>query len=99
MRQYIFSMIPCHLVLSTLGALQRLYSPALSTVCFLPSHLLAPPASFQLLHVSCISSIRFLLGRPLLLLPSPYASTIPFPSPSDRITCPKNHSFLLGAVC
>src|SRR6218665_2390950 len=47
---------------------------------------------------SCISSIHFLLGRPLLL-PSPYASIILFSSPSDRITCPKNPSFLLSAVC
>src|SRR6218665_2563504 len=35
---------------------------------------------------SCISSIHFLLGRPLLLLPSPYASIILFFSPSDHIT-------------
>src|SRR6218665_3347898 len=45
------------------------------------------------------SSIHFLIGRPLLLLPSPYASIILFSSPSDRITCPKNPSFLLSAVC
>src|SRR6218665_3991241 len=36
---------------------------------------------------------------PLLLLPSPYASIILFSSPSDRITCPKNPSFLLSAIC
>src|SRR6218665_2200104 len=46
-----------------------------------------------------ISTIHFLLGRPLLLHPSPYASIILFSSPSDRITCPKNPSFLLSAVC
>ena len=44
---------------------------------------------------SCISSIHFLLGRPLLL-PSPHASIIPFSNPSDRITCPKNPSFRLS---
>src|SRR6218665_2562161 len=36
---------------------------------------------------------------PPLLLPSPHASIIAFPNPSDRITCPKNPSFLLIAVC
>src|SRR6218665_1497888 len=46
-----------------------------------------------------ISSIHSLLGRPLLLLPSPCASIILFSSSSDRITCPKNPSFLLSAVC
>src|SRR6218665_3757351 len=45
------------------------------------------------------SSIHFLIGRPLLLLPSPCASIILFSSPSDCITCPKNLSFLLSAVC
>src|SRR6218665_2672924 len=35
----------------------------------------------------------------LLLLPSPNASIILFSSPSYRITCPKNPSFLLSAVC
>src|SRR6218665_3221841 len=48
---------------------------------------------------SCISSIHFLLGRPLLLFPSPCASIILFSSPSNCITCPKNPSFLLSAVC
>src|SRR6218665_557223 len=48
---------------------------------------------------SCISVIHLLLGHPLLLLPSPHASIIPFSNPSDRITCPKNPSFLLNAVC
>src|SRR6218665_2108614 len=42
---------------------------------------------------------HFLLGCPLLLFPSPYASIILFSSLSDRITCPKNPSFLLSAVC
>src|SRR6218665_3570628 len=48
---------------------------------------------------SCISSIHFLLGRPLLLLPSPCASIILFPVHLIAITCPKNPSFLLSAVC
>src|SRR6218665_308156 len=42
---------------------------------------------------------QFLLGRPLLLLPSPCASIIPFSNPSDRIKCPNNLNFLLSAVC
>src|SRR6218665_2008557 len=58
------------------------------------------PSSASFIPVtSCISSIHFLLGRPLLLLLSPNASIILFSSPSDRITCPKNPSFLLSAVC
>src|SRR6218665_2149544 len=48
---------------------------------------------------SYISSIHFLVGRPLLLRPSPNASIILFSSTSDLITCPKNPSFLLSAVC
>src|SRR6218665_3395837 len=40
-------MLPCYLVLSTLGALATVF-----TVSFLSSHLLVPPVSFQLLHVS-----------------------------------------------
>ena len=40
-----------------------------------------------------------LLGRPLLLLPFPHASIIPFSSLSDRITCPKNTSFLIAVCC
>src|SRR6218665_1561579 len=39
------------------------------------------------------------LIHPLLLLPSQCACIIHFSSPSDRITCPKNSSFLLSAVC
>ena len=52
-------------------------------------------ASFIPVATSCSSSIHFLLGHPLLLPPSPYHS---FSNPSDRITCPKNPSFLLIAV-
>src|SRR6218665_1668794 len=48
---------------------------------------------------SYMSSIHLLLGRSLLLSPSPCASIIPFSNPSDRITCPNNPSFLLIAVC
>src|SRR6218665_2628904 len=46
--------------------------------------------------LSAVTSLSFLLGRSLLLLPSTYASIILFSSSSDRITCPKNPSF--GAV-
>src|SRR6218665_1455196 len=69
--------------------------------CFLSAVTSLSSASF-IPVTSCISSIHFLLGRPLLLLlvlPSPNASIILFSSPSDRITCPKNPSFLLSAVC
>src|SRR6218665_1545776 len=66
--------------------------------CFLSAVTSLSSASF-IPVTSCISSIHFLLGRPLLLLPSPCASIIPFSNPSDRITYPKNPSFLLRAVC
>src|SRR6218665_3531056 len=66
--------------------------------CFLSAVTSLSSASF-IPVTSCISSIYFLLGCPLLLLPSPCASIILFSSPSDRITCPKNPSFLLSAVC
>src|SRR6218665_2538655 len=65
--------------------------------CFLSAVISLSSASF-IPVTSCISSIHFLLGRPLLLLPSPCASIIPFSNPSDRITFPKNPSFLLSAV-
>src|SRR6218665_3892919 len=45
---------------------------------------------------SCISSIHFLLGRPILLLPSPCSSIIPFSNPSDRITGPRILAFFLA---
>jgi len=57
---------------------------AFSIVSFLSSCLLVPPASFQ-------------LG--LLHVFHPSISIIPFSNPSGRITCPKNLSFLLSAVC
>src|SRR6218665_3778044 len=66
-----------------------------SNVFFLPSHLLVPPASFQLLHVSHPSIFS------LVILFSSFHLRVPasFFFPSDRITCPKNPSFLLSAVC
>src|SRR6218665_26244 len=42
--------------------------------------------------------IHLLLGRPLLLLPSPHVRIIRFSNLSDRITCPKNPSSLLIAL-
>src|SRR6218665_2607531 len=73
----------------------RLSSPAFSTVSFMSSHLLVPPASFQLLHVSHPSIFSLFV----LSSSSSCASIIPFSNPSDRITCPKNPNFLLSAVC
>src|SRR6218665_3184891 len=89
-------LIPCYLVLSTLEALVTVFTSRFH--CFLSAVTSHSSASF-IPVTSCISSIHFLLGCPLLLLPSPYASIILFSSPSDRITCPKNPSFLLSAVC
>src|SRR6218665_3235447 len=85
-----------HLVLSTSRVLATVLTILLQ--CFLSDVTSLSSASF-IPVTSCISSIHFLLGRPLLLLPSPYASIISFSSPSDRITCRKNPSFLLSAVC
>src|SRR6218665_446656 len=87
---------PCHLVLSTRQVLATVLTILLQ--CFLSAVTFLSSASF-IPVTSCISSIHFLLGHPLLLFPSPYASIILFSSPSDRITCPKNRSFLLSAVC
>src|SRR6218665_1187933 len=87
---------PCHLVLSTRRVLATVLTILLQ--CFLSAVTSLSSASF-IPVTSCISSIHFLLGGPLLLLPSPCASIILFSSPSDRITCPKNPSFLLRAVC
>src|SRR6218665_3613703 len=86
---------PCHLVLSTRRVLATVLTILLQS--FLSAVTSLSSASF-IPVTSCISSIHFLLGRPLLL-PSLNASIIPFSSPSDRITCPKNPSFLLSAVC
>src|SRR6218665_7350 len=86
---------PCHLVLSTRRVLATVLTILLQ--CFLSAVTSLSSASF-IPVTSCISSIHFLLGRPLLL-PSPNASIILFSSSSDRITCPKNPSFLLSAVC
>src|SRR6218665_568834 len=85
-----------HLVLSTRRVLATVLTILLQ--CFLSAVTSLSSASF-IPVTSCISSIHFLLGRPLLLLPSPCASIILFSSPSDRITCPKNPSYLLSAVC
>src|SRR6218665_3866760 len=82
-----------HLVLSTRRVLATVLTILLQ--CFLSAVTSLSSASF-IPVTSCISSIHFLLGRPLLLLPSPCASIILFSSPSDRITCPKNPSFLLS---
>src|SRR6218665_1345184 len=87
---------PCHLVLSTRRVLASVLTILLQ--CFLSAVTSLSSASF-IPVTSCISSIHFLLGRRLLLIPSPNASIILFFSPSDRITCPKNPSFLLSAVC
>src|SRR6218665_994475 len=87
---------PCHLVLSTRRVLATVLTILLQ--CFLSAVTSLSSASF-ISVISRISSIHFLLGGPLLLLPSPCASIIPFSNPSDRITCPKNPSFLLSAVC
>src|SRR6218665_3965758 len=87
---------PCHLVLST----RRVLATVLPILLHRFLSAVTPLSSASFIPVtSCISSIHILLGRPLLLLPSPYASIILFSSPSDRITCPKNPSFLLSAVC
>ena len=87
---------PCHLVLSTRWALAIVLTIFLQIFLSIVTSLSS--ASF-IPVTSCISSIHFLLGHPLLLLPSPCASISLFSSPSDRIRCPKNRSFLLSAVC
>src|SRR6218665_2241360 len=86
-----FTLSPCDLVLST----RRVLATVLTNVFFLPSHLLVPPASFQLLHVSRPSIFS------LVVLFSSFHLRIPpsFFFPFHRITCPKNPSFLLSAVC
>src|SRR6218665_2386791 len=76
---------------------QRLSSPAFSTVSVLSSHLLVQPASFQLLHVShpSIFSLVVLFSSFHLRVPASFFFPV---RPSDRITCPKNPSFLFSAV-
>ena len=49
---------PCHLVLSTLLALATVFT----SLSFLSSHLLVPPASFKLLHVSYPSIFSLVLS-------------------------------------
>src|SRR6218665_1050565 len=85
-------MSPCHLVLSTHRVPATVLTIRLQ--CFLSAVTSLSSASF-IPVTSCISSIYFLLGRLLLLLPSPCASIILFSSPSDRITCPKNRFYYL----
>ena len=87
---------PCHPMLSVPETLETTMTSLLH--CFLSIIVYLSSASF-ILVTSCISSIHLLLGRPLLRLPSPHASIIRFSNPSDRITCPKNPSFILIAVC
>src|SRR6218665_3002063 len=87
---------PCYLVLLSLAALATVFTILLH--CFLAVITSLSSASF-IPVTSCISSIHFLLGLPLLLLPSLCVSIIPFSKPSDRITCPKYPNFLLSAVC
>src|SRR6218665_365 len=85
-----------YVVLSALGALATILTSLLQ--CF--HSVITSLSSTSFLPVtSCISSIHLLLRLPLLLLPSPFASIIPFSNPSDSITCPKNPSFLLIAIC
>src|SRR6218665_2215476 len=70
---------------------------ASNNVFFLLSHLLVPPASFQLLHVShpSIFFLVVLFSSFHLRMPASFFFSIP----SHRVTCPKNPSFLLSAVC
>src|SRR6218665_246737 len=65
---------PCHLVLSVPGTLTTVKTSLLH--CFLSVITSLSSAGF-IPVTSCISSIHFLVGRPLLLLPSPHASIIP----------------------
>src|SRR6218665_3397841 len=85
-----------HLVLSVPGTLATIMASLLH--CFLSEVTSLSSARF-IPVTSCISSIHLLIGRPLLLHLSPHASIIPLSIQSDRITCPKNPSFLLIAVC
>src|SRR6218665_3318578 len=73
---YTLGLSPCHLVLSTRRVLATVLTIFLQ--CFLSAVTSLSSASF-IPVTSCISSIHFLLGRPLLLLPSPNASIILFP--------------------
>src|SRR6218665_3960356 len=88
---------PCHLVLSTSRVLATVLTILLQ--CFLSAVTSLSSASFIPVRYFMYLIHPFSPCRPLLLLPSPYASIILFSSPSDRKTCPKNPSFLLSAVC
>src|SRR6218665_2174187 len=78
----LFEKLPCYLVLSALATVLTSFLD-----CF-PSVVTSLSSASFIPVTSCISSIYFLLGRPLLLLPSPYASIILFSNLSDRMTCP-----------
>src|SRR6218665_2466418 len=67
---------PCHLVLSTRRVLATVLTILLQ--CFLSAVTSLSSASF-IPVTSCVSSIHFLLGRPLLLLPSPFQLKCPLP--------------------
>src|SRR5678815_6167003 len=89
-------LLACLLVPSVRGTL------ATVVASFLQSSLLraASLSCGRLIDVLlCISSIQRVLGRPLLLLPSPHASIISFSNPSALITCPKYINFCLMALC
>src|SRR6218665_245227 len=87
-----FLLSPCPLGLSVPGTLATIMASLLH--CFL-SVITSLSSAIFIPVTSCVSSIRLLLGRPLLLLlPSPHTSIIPFSNSSDRITSPKIPSFL-----
>src|SRR6218665_950537 len=71
-----------HLVLSVPGTLATIMASLLH--CFL-SEVTSLSSSIFIPVTSCISSIHLLIGRPLLLLPFPPASIIPFSNPSHSL--------------
>src|SRR6218665_3866464 len=85
-------MLPC--AVNSLSSSDRFDQPS----PMFPSVVTSLSSAIFIPVTSCISSIHLLLGRPFLLLPSPYASII-FHNPSDCIICPKSPSFLLSVVC
>src|SRR6218665_521770 len=72
--------------------------PSFSIVSCLSSHLLVLPASFQLLHVSHPSIFSLVIFCSFHLR-VPASFLFPIHLIGDLITCPKNPSFLLSAVC
>src|SRR6218665_3980798 len=86
-----------HLVLSVLGTLATLMASRLYfffSVVMSQFHQLHSSYFMYLIHPSSPWSSS---SPPSL--PTPHASIIPLSNPSDRISCPKNRSFLLIAVC